>query len=810
VTELIRVLDRHPSQQATARLLRETQAELGQIDALGLGGVPAQRYRDLAAKLEALPAAPDLQRLFQVDLAKPSPALVIGKPVVDALADGLRLLMRFSVSSAPEALEGFRQAFASRYEDREVPLLEALDEETGIGFESADTPASSGSPVLRDLPIGAAATAQSSVGFGPRQRLLLDKLNRALADHATQIELTAKEVEDFTPGELDLPDSFCVTAGLVARSAAEVDAGRFQVVLQSAFGPSGAAWFGRFCQADPGLTDRVRTLLAAEEAFRPDAVFAEIAHFPEGRVGNVLSRPVLRDHEIAYLGRSGAAESFQLGADDLSISIRAGRIVLRSKRLGKEVIPRLSNAHNFADRKNLGVYRFLCMLQLQGVRSYMAFNWGSLESARFLPRVVAGKCVLAIARWNLTAAELGSLAAPTLAGRFTAVQKLRQALRLPRFVAEIDSDNFVPIDFDNVLSVENFVHQYAKRPTLRLDEMFPAPDELPITGPEGPFAHELLVPFARNPVTRPTPSAPLPPPRPSAPRTFLPGSEWLFAKLYCGNATADAVLRELVEPLVTQGRQSKALDGWYFIRYGDPQFHIRLRLHGAPKRIYGELLPLLHERAAGLLADGRLWKVQLDTYEREVERYGGDDGLALAEQLFEHDSEAVLKLLPLLEGPASLDLRWRLALAGVDALLGDLGLDLAQKHQRVKAWSESFHVEFKVGKPLETALADRYRAERPQIEAMLGGAPAGDASLAAGLEVFSERSRRLLPWVQSLKNAERERRLTVPIDTLSFSYAHLHANRVLHASARAHELVIYEFLERAYRSKLARKPGPAV
>ena len=79
----------------------------------------------------------------------------------------------------------------------------------------------------------------------------------------------------------------------------------------------------------------------------------------------------------------------------------------------------------------------------------------------------------------------------------------------------------------------------------------------------------------------------------------------------------------------------------------------------------------MHEAAAPLLAGGILWKIQLDTYEREVERYGGAEGVALAERIFQADSETVLEILEMLEeGDAGVDERWRLALRGIDMLLG--------------------------------------------------------------------------------------------------------------------------------------------
>src|SRR5262249_45790050 len=148
-------------------------------------------------------------------------------------------------------------------------------------------------------------------------------------------------------------------------------------------------------------------------------------------------------------------------------------------------------------------------------------------------------------------------------------------------------------------------------------------------GPEGRFVHELIVPFVRARRPPAPPPARAPSCRPVK-RSFPPGSEWLYVKLYSGPATADQVLREVVRPAVERALGSGAADGWFFLRYGDPDWHLRLRFHGAPDRLHGEVLPLVQAAAAPLCGDGRLWRVQLDVYQREVERYGGAEGVALA------------------------------------------------------------------------------------------------------------------------------------------------------------------------------------
>lgn len=65
-------------------------------------------------------------------------------------------------------------------------------------------------------------------------------------------------------------------------------------------------------------------------------------------------------------------------------------------------------------------------------------------------------------------------------------------------------------------------------------------------------------------------------------RTFAPGSPWLYLKAYTGTASADHILTDTVGPVIEQLRESGVVDHWFFLRYADPEHHLRLRLHGDP------------------------------------------------------------------------------------------------------------------------------------------------------------------------------------------------------------------------------------
>jgi class I lanthipeptide synthase len=810
--ELISQLQRFPGGAPFVDALLPVQSSLEQLDASGLGA-PSEHYLQVARMLSGLPAPVELPRLFQVDMVKPAPEAMLGREVLRELERGVRLLHRITPKSPREALERFREAFIQRYEEREVPLMEALDAEAGIGFNPSNAPSAEAAPLLAGMALGGPADGGAGAGFGEREAFFLRELEETLRTGRQVLELDDEVLERLENKERQpLPDSFAVMAAVAAESEAALAQGRFQIKFQGAFA-SGANLLGRFCHGDSLLHRKVEALLRAEEALRRDAVFAEIVHLPQGRVGNILARPVLREYEITFLGRSGAPPERQLEASELRVSVQGSRIVLRSARLGREVIPRMTNAHNFGFQ-NLALYRFLCTLQYQQQCGGLMWSWGPLAHASFLPRVTHGRLVLSPARWNLSRDALEGLGKASGAQSFVALQALRAERRMPRFVALEDGDNQLPIDLENVLGVETLVQQVKERPGATLVEMFPGPDGLCTEGPEGRFVHELVVPFIRSHPAEPerllaVPRRPAEGPRPSSPaRSFLPGSEWLYVKLYTGAATADRLLADAVAPLVKSALGSGAADGWFFLRYGDPDWHLRLRLHGSPERLR-ELAGALPGVLGPLHQEQLLWKVQFDTYEREVERYGGLEAILLAERLFQADSEAVLELLELLPGDEGADARWRLMLCGMDLLLSDLGFGLEARLQVVTELRESFGREFQVDRPIERQLNERFRKERRSTEQLLCS-KADSPVLAKGLEVLQRRSDKLAPIAAGLKALEAAGKLGVPLAGLAGSFLHLHANRMSRSAARAQELVLYDLLNRHYSSLAARqrKTGP--
>jgi thiopeptide-type bacteriocin biosynthesis protein len=765
--------------------LQRVADELARMDSAGIGN-PPEEYGFVAETLLDLAGGDDDARLIQVDLHRAGSGLTLGRDDVGLLAEAVDLLHKLSPGLEDPALARFKTEFAERYEDREVPLMEALDEEMGIGYDRSTHPAADESPLLVGLDLGGVV---GDSAFSARDAALLDVVIRGRDSGADRLELDADTVARLAAGtSLPLPDALAVFACML-------DDG---IEIHSVTGPSGAELLGRFCHGDTRLHEAVRNHLRAEEAHQPSVVFAELVHLPEGRIGNILARPVLRDYELVLLGRSGAPADRQLRVDELTLRMDGQRLVLYSPRLDAEVRPRLTTAHNPAWR-GFGVYRFLAALQRAGVASALAWDWGALAGAPTLPRVTAGRLVLARARWRLSAAELKTVTGADAAGGWAALVSQRG---LPPQVLIADGDNRLYVDTESPALIAAAAKVLRGRTGAFVEEVLA---DGVAAGPQGRFVQELIVPF-----TRPVDPAPAPQPwrAPHVQRTFAPGSEWLYLKIYTGTATADRILTDTLGPVIDRLRQDGVVDQWFFLRYSDPEHHLRLRLHGDPSSLRDHALPALTDAVTSLIEDSMVSKLALDTYHREIERYGGDDGIELAEQIHAADSDAVLKVLGMLDGDDVADARWKLCLYATDRLLADAGLDIQQRRDWAKEGASGYRAEYPNAHNLDSGIGGRWRSDRAELTALLDDTT--DHVYESERQVFRQRSEQIVPLLAELTDRGGRGMLTQPIEHLLRSFNHLNAIRLLRSAARTHELILLSFLDRHYASQLARTPRPDV
>ena len=281
-------------------------------------------------------------------------------------------------------------------------------------------------------------------------------------------------------------------------------------------------------------------------------------------------------------------------------------------------------------------------------------------------------------------------------------------------------------------------------------------------------------------------------------RNFPPGSEWLFYKIYCGYGTADELLVELIGKLSKYFIDNGLVDSWFFIRYADPNPHIRLRYHFSDLSNIGKVMMAVTKALQPYFETGQVNRIMIDTYKREIERYG-ETTIELCEKLFRHDSEMVTDMLSTIEYlPEKETYRWLFSLKDIDTMLSDFGYSLEERHTLAKSLADGFGKEFNINESTIQQFSNIYRTSKNNIFKFMHG----DDEQSGGLySLINQRSEKTKDIVRQMLDMCPDRKR---FENIVHSLIHMTMNRIFVAQQRKHEVVLYGFLARYYRSEVAK------
>jgi len=284
-------------------------------------------------------------------------------------------------------------------------------------------------------------------------------------------------------------------------------------------------------------------------------------------------------------------------------------------------------------------------------------------------------------------------------------------------------------------------------------------------------------------------------------RTFIPGSEWIYFKIYTGTKTADAILKNELYGYVNEMLKNDIIDKWFFIRYTDPDFHIRLRLHVKETRNFSDLFNRFFETLSPVIDAGLAWDIQCGTYQREMERYGANT-ISMIEDFFYIDSEYIIKLFGQLDKENPEQYRWELALVLIDSFLSAFSFELPQKLALLTTMNVSYKKEFGFTQVnAKKQLDNKYRTNRREIETTM----LWKDEVAVTIHTIQARRQAICPIAERLRSIEKCNDLQVPLTSLLISMIHMSMNRWFRTKNRLHELVIYDFMFRYYTSEIAKQ-----
>ena len=286
-------------------------------------------------------------------------------------------------------------------------------------------------------------------------------------------------------------------------------------------------------------------------------------------------------------------------------------------------------------------------------------------------------------------------------------------------------------------------------------------------------------------------------------RSFILGDSWVYYKIYSGSKTSDKILLEIIKPLTEYLLSNKIIDKWFFIRYADPKHHLRFRLHYTNPENIGLIINCLNSEFKKFSDQDLIWKVQADTYQREIERYGGNT-MVLSEDLFFYDSKMIINFINLIENDQGEELRWLFSLKAIDLQLNTFGLNLKEKLELLNQLKTNFSREFNRSKLVNKQLNDKYRKEYNAIEEIMHLNVKENSSYTSILRVLMRKEEEMFDIASKVLKYRKEKKLEVDFNNLMCSYIHMLMNRLFKSKNRLNEMVCYDFLYRYYRSQYAR------
>lgn len=652
-------------------------------------------------------------------------------------------------------LSNFKQRFFKRYEHRfEIPLLEALDPEIGIGY--TDLINESGSHSLVD------EIGNSGKGDYSHPKITYSALHRFLLNNIASKEPI--QLEDFKVSdnkESGLPNSFSALVQFTEEN----------VIVKQIGGCTATSLIGRFTIASNALESFGREITNLEEEANPEVLFFDIAYQAESHVDDVNRRRALHSFELPILTWSESNNILEL--NDLKVSIIGGEIVLRSRKYNKRVIPRLASAYNYS-RSDLSVFRFLSDLQHQGLHANLTVSPDVMfPRLNHYPRVQYKDIILSPEKWlvpeafckktNFETEKLGEL------------KKWLNGKGISGTFLSGFSDQKLCFDPSKDEDLSSFLLFCRNRKDLYIEEAFLPQNSLVKDERGNPYLAEFILSFSHDrtlykPVSFPSVNTSSLKKRDSR-KQFIPGSEWLYLKIYCHPNRSNELLSTNISDGMVKNRMR--IKKWFFIRYQDPEHHLRLRIHLKSPLDLSFVLAGFQDDFEVHIQNGTVQDLQLAVYNRELDRYG-NGGIEEMESVFALDSKVILILLE--ENLAVEDLY----AVSIDLLIDTMEkLNFALKDQLsfVKKMAQSFSNEHNVDGAGFKKINTRFRGFYKTYSNL-----SLKKSLRSSLSNLSDK------YKTELENSDSEMRETLLADVF-----HMHVNRLFAQKQRVHELIIYEF-----------------
>ncbi len=753
------MLDRYQIETPEVLLLKTLEKKLVEYHKNG-----TENVEDLIQSLcqSAEKIAPSVNYL-QVDTAVIEEEFSLPKIIGEEAAEAAELLWQLSQITIGDPLRDYHAKFRERYGSRSVPLLELLDP-NALGVPQSylkTTPAAKPTPPELDNALW--------------EEWLRTELFLCLQERRREITLTQEIVDQLLknkPSKQKAPPSFDLFCQVIADSVEKIDQGDYELYLSSNT-IEGGSTFGRFLDLlGPQASLQLKELYKREEALEDQYTFVEVSYYPEATRGaNVAIHPNLRGH---HLDLSGGRGTDSLSLDQIYVGALEDRFYLTNKDGDKEWIFRTGNVL-WSDLSPVPL-RFLKDVSSFRYQPLTMISWPYFDSSPFLPRIKFKKSILFPAQWviNKKIVEIRNNGqSKTL---IKGLQDWMNLWDLPRLVYLTEGDNQILLDRHCSAHLEEITNKLKKGLNVRLVErMGENLRSQWLHSTKGSHFTELTIPFLKNPAHHQTRSLHLPKYHdiPETVRWKVPGSNWLFLKLYISEEHQERFLLSYVYGIANKLTSLGIIKRWFFVRYFDDKFHLRVRFQSDQEQITQALIPRIRDWSISLFQDKLIKDLQFGTYEREIERYGGEQLIDELEEFFCADTETVIDLLNMMVSKSTALPPYVIAAISLIDLLKGFGYTLEDDVSEVLASGlgrknlEGIRKWKKALSSLTNTIIEERGVDENSDEAY------------ALKSAFKKRANAIKRLTRKKNELQSENILTQSIKSIQNSLIHMHCNRLI-------------------------------
>lgn len=456
-------------------------------------------YPEISEDIRDLGVEYELKHLFQINMVIPAEHCMLDRQVVNDVLKGIEILNRLSIKQTTTDLNEFKENFYEKYGEKEVPLIRAFDPDSPVGYKQTGN--RNDPSAVEEALLIPRFSGTYDIRWDSYNAFLFNKYVKSITNREHEISLTDDDLKLFAAKWDDLPDTLATAVRFAAdEKKGNRLKGKENIVIGPVEGPVPVSSAVNSCYADLQGRNFIKEIANREENLNPGVIMAEITDLPQPGSESFPSPRGVYKYEIPYLLKSSAPGKFLIKLDDLMISVSEDQVKLRSRRLNKEVIPRLPADWQFKPGDLLPIYRFFSDMQSYNKNNRLEFSWGALNQGYdFLPRVRYKNIILSLARWDINKKDIKHFFKIQDDSKLLrAIAEWREKFRIPGEVFLQAGDKTHYLNLENLFFVKTFVSLINGRQSFSLLEFIFDRRNTPLESKEGVFLNEFILTFYKK------------------------------------------------------------------------------------------------------------------------------------------------------------------------------------------------------------------------------------------------------------------------------------------------------------------------